>query len=199
MIQTNNRFDLLVEQFNTYKNLSLSLSLQDKKVLREYQELGVQWLYHLYKCGFGGLLADEMGLGKSIQLIYLIKLILKEKSDAKILIVAPTSLIYNWSQEFSKFGSEINYKVFAESKEKRKQELEALENVQVLITTYGLIRQDQEQYLTRLFNALKWFSKKIPSERCRSRKFNGFRTIEDANSSFLVKKKKRGCCERTSS
>ena len=56
-----------------------------------------------------------------IQLIYLIKLILKEKSDAKILIVAPTSLIYNWSQEFSKFGSEINYKVFAESKEKRKR------------------------------------------------------------------------------
>ncbi len=154
MIQTNNRFDLLVEQFNTYKNLSLSLSLQDKKVLREYQELGVQWLYHLYKCGFGGLLADEMGLGKSIQLIYLIKLILKEKSDAKILIVAPTSLIYNWSQEFSKFGSEINYKVFAESKEKRKQELEALENVQVLITTYGLIRQDQEQYLNMNFEVI---------------------------------------------
>lgn len=154
IIKTNNRFDELVIQFNAYKNRAICLSAQDKKILREYQELGVQWLYHLYKCGFGGLLADEMGLGKSIQLIYLIKLILKENTEAKILIVAPTSLIYNWSQEFSKFGSEIKYKVFAESKEKRKQELEALDQVQVLITTYGLIRQDQEKYLAMNFEVI---------------------------------------------
>ena len=45
-----------------------------------------------------------MGLGKSIQLIYLIKLIIKENKNAKILIVAPTSLIYNWENEFNKLG-----------------------------------------------------------------------------------------------
>lgn len=154
IIKTNNQFDALIKQFDTYKDAVLSLSVQDKKILREYQQLGVQWLYHLYKCGFGGLLADEMGLGKSIQLIYLIKMILKEKPKAKILIVAPTSLIYNWSQEFFKFGKEIQYKVFAESKERRKQELEALDQVQVLITTYGLIRQDQEKYLAMNFEVI---------------------------------------------
>ncbi len=154
IIQTNNRFDELIHQFHAYKNTPLCLNVEDKKILREYQELGVQWLYHLYKCGFGGLLADEMGLGKSIQLIYLIKLVLKEKPKAKILIVAPTSLIYNWSEEFSKFGKEIKYKVFAENKEKRKNELEALDTVQVLITTYGLIRQDQEKYLAMNFEVI---------------------------------------------
>ena len=87
-----------------------------------------------------------MGLGKSIQLIYLIKQILLEKKDAKILIVAPTSLIYNWKNEFDKFASDISYKVLAENKTVRKEELEHLDDYNVLITTYGLVRQDQEKY-----------------------------------------------------
>lgn len=146
IISTNNLFDHLIEQFNSYKDLSISLSATDKKILRDYQIVGIKWLYNIYKCGFGGILADEMGLGKSIQLIYLIKEILKEKQDAKILIVAPTSLIYNWKKEFDKFGSEINYKVFAENRNIRRQELENIKNIQVLITTYGLVRQDKEKY-----------------------------------------------------
>ena len=80
-----------------------------------------------------------MGLGKSIQLIYLIKQILLEKKDAKILIVAPTSLIYNWKNEFDKFASNISYKVLAENKTVRKEELEHLDDYNVLITTYGLV------------------------------------------------------------
>ena len=95
------------------------LMTKDKKVLRDYQLTGVKWLYNIYKCGFGGILADEMGLGKSIQLIYFIKEVLKEKKDAKILIIAPTSLIYNWKNEFDKFGSELKYKVCADNKLKR--------------------------------------------------------------------------------
>ncbi len=146
IISTNNLFDELIQKFNSYKDLPIDLSTQDKKILRDYQEIGVKWLYTIYKCGFGGILADEMGLGKSIQFIYLIKQILKEKPDAKVLIVAPTSLIYNWKNEFDKFGSEIKYKVFAENKTIRKQELLNTSDLQVFITTYGLVRQDQEIY-----------------------------------------------------
>lgn len=151
IISTNNLFDDLITQFNSFKDMPITLTAKDKKILRDYQEVGVKWLYNIYKCGFGGILADEMGLGKSIQLIYLIKEILKEKKDAKILIVAPTSLIYNWKKEFDKFGSEIKYKVFAENKTIRKQELENVENTQVLITTYGLVRQDKEKYMEMNF------------------------------------------------
>lgn len=146
IINTNNSFDNLINKFNSYKNEEIILNTKDKKILRDYQEIGVKWLKNIYKCGFGGILADEMGLGKSIQLIYLIKQILKEKSDSKILIVAPTSLIYNWYNEFVKFGSEIKFKVFAENREKRKEELENINDINVLITTYGLIRQDKEIY-----------------------------------------------------
>lgn len=154
IINTNNLFDELINKFNSYKDLPIDLNEKDKKILRDYQEIGVKWLYNIYKCGFGGILADEMGLGKSIQLIYLIKQILKEKESAKILIVAPTSLIYNWKNEFDKFGSELKYKVFAENKTIRKQELENIEDIQILITTYGLVRQDQDIYKEMKFELM---------------------------------------------
>ena len=146
IISTNNLFDELINRFNSYKDLAINLSEKDKKILRDYQEIGVKWLYNIYKCGFGGILADEMGLGKSVQLIYLIKEILKEKKDVKILIIAPTSLIYNWADEFNKFAPEIKYKVFAENRSTRRQDLENIDDIQVLITTYGLVRQDKESY-----------------------------------------------------
>jgi len=146
IIETNNLFNDLINRFNSYKNASLTLSTKDKKILRDYQTVGVKWLYNIYKCGFGGILADEMGLGKSIQLIYFIKEVLKEKKDAKILIIAPTSLIYNWKNEFDKFGSELKYKVCAENKTKREDLLNHIEDTNVIITTYGLIREDKEIY-----------------------------------------------------
>lgn len=147
IIKTNNLFDELVNKFNSYKDTDIKLAKKDKKIARDYQEIGIKWLYNIYKCGFGGILADEMGLGKSLQLIYFLKQVLKEKKDAKILIVAPTSLIYNWKNELDKFGSELKYKVFAENKSIRKEELEHIEDINILITTYGLVRQDREQYL----------------------------------------------------
>lgn len=154
IIKTDNLFDELINKFNSYKNVDISLNTKDKKVLRDYQTIGIKWLYSIYKCGFGGILADEMGLGKSIQLIYFIKQILKEKKDAKILIVAPTSLIYNWKNEFDKFGKELSYKVFAENRNLRKKELENIENINILITTYGLVKQDKEKYLNINFEVI---------------------------------------------
>ena len=63
IIKTNNLFDNLIKDFNSYKDVKLNLSTKDKKILRDYQVTGVNWLYNIYKCGFGGILADEMGLG----------------------------------------------------------------------------------------------------------------------------------------
>ena len=124
LIKTNNLFDNLISNFYKYKDEEIGLPKEELKTLRDYQLTGVKWLYNIYKTGFGGILADEMGLGKSIQLIYLTKLIIKDNKDAKILIVAPTSLIYNWKKEFDKFGQELNYKVFAETKEQRLNDIE---------------------------------------------------------------------------
>lgn len=146
IINCNNLFTELVENFKKYKDSNIQLTESDLKLLRDYQLTGIKWLYNIYKCGFGGILADEMGLGKSIQLIYLIKQIIKEKKDAKILIVSPTSLVYNWENEFKKFGSELKYKVMADNKSKRKEDFKHLDDVNIIITTYGLIREDKEEY-----------------------------------------------------
>lgn len=154
IIKTNNLFEELIHNFNSYKDEKINLPAKDREILRDYQEIGVKWLYNIHKCGFGGILADEMGLGKSIQLIYFIKQVLKEKKDAKILIVAPTSLIYNWKNEFDKFGKEISYKVFAENRTRRKKELQSIGNINVLITTYGLVRQDKELYFDMNFELI---------------------------------------------
>lgn len=151
IIKTDNLFNELINNFNSYKNSKIKIATTDKNILRDYQETGVKWLYNIYKCGFGGILADEMGLGKSIQLIYFIKQIINEKKDAKILIVAPTSLIYNWKNEFDKFGKELKYKVFAENKKLRKKEIVESLDINIFITTYGLVRQDKDLYLDMNF------------------------------------------------
>lgn len=146
IISTNNQFDDLIKNFYEYKDKNIDLSKNELKILRDYQSYGVKWLYNIYKTGFGGILADEMGLGKSIQLIYLIKLILKEKPNSKILIVSPTSLIYNWEKEFDKFSPDLSYKVFSANKEQRLAELKSDKDTNVLITSYGLVRNDFETY-----------------------------------------------------
>ena len=146
LISTNDNFDHLIKQFKTYKDKDISLDKKELKILRDYQAIGVKWLYNVYKSGFGGILADEMGLGKSVQLIYLCKLIIKENKKAKILIVTPTSLVYNWQKEFDKFGSELKYKVFAENKTQRLNELDNIDDINIMITSYGLIRNDLEKY-----------------------------------------------------
>ena len=145
-IDTDNSFDAFINNFKKYKNVDIKLNEEDNKILRDYQKEGIKWLYTLYKCDLGGILADEMGLGKSIQTIMFIKMILKEKKDAKILIVCPTSLVYNWKKEFDKFGSELKYVTVADNKVKRKEIFEARDNYNVFITSYGLVRNDNDEY-----------------------------------------------------
>ena len=145
-IKTNNLFDQFIENFNKYKDVNIKLDKNDEKILRDYQKDGVKWLNTIYKCDLGGILADEMGLGKSIQTIVFIKQILKEKPDSKIIIVVPTSLIYNWQKEFEKFAPNLKYIVVADNKQKRKEILSQINDYNIFITSYGLIRNDKDEY-----------------------------------------------------
>lgn len=145
-VKLEDSFEDLIQKFNQYKKTNISLSKDDLKILRDYQEVGVKWLMTISNCGFGGILADEMGLGKSIQTIMYIKLKLKKKPKAKFLIVVPTSLIYNWENEFQKFEKNISVGLMNGTKEKRVEHFKTWEQHQVLVTSYGLLRQDLEEY-----------------------------------------------------
>lgn len=115
----------------------------------------------LSKFRFGGILADDMGLGKTIQSIAYITSELAEmppkvQGRAPVLILCPASLTYNWSHEFARFAPAVNVLVAAGQKEERSGLLEskAMEEADVIITSYPLLRRDIELYAGTTFHAL---------------------------------------------
>ena len=81
--------------------ISVSLSKRLNATLYPYQREGVLWLQQQRKNGHGCLLADEMGLGKTIQVIAHLCCL---DPNVRHLIIAPTSLIYNWQNEVLRFA-----------------------------------------------------------------------------------------------
>lgn len=92
------------------------------------------------------------GLGKTIQTIYYIRQILAINEGAKFLIVVPTSLLYNWYHEFDMYAEEIKKILVIGTKLKRKKLLD--NDVSVFITTYGLVREDEDYYLEKKYHAI---------------------------------------------
>ncbi len=149
-IKTSHSFDEFIDKFNKYKDNEVNFTEEEKKVLREYQLRGVQWLYNIHKCDLGGILADEMGLGKSIQTIYFFKKLLQEDNSAKFMIICPTALIYNWLNEFNKFAKDIKVQIITGPKVKRVDFINNSEAT-VFITSYGTLREDAELYNDKQF------------------------------------------------
>lgn len=110
--------------------------------LRDYQIDGLNWFKTLEKCGFGGILADEMGLGKTLQTITF----LLSENDKKSLIITPTSLVYNWKKEFEKFAPSLKIAVAHGSKKEREKIVSNIDSYDVILTTYGSLRNDLEKY-----------------------------------------------------
>lgn len=110
--------------------------------LRPYQERGVQWLSMLHHYGFGGILADDMGLGKTLQTIAYLSAHLEE--GQRVLVLSPSSLIYNWQDEFKKFAPQLDVAVSYGLKPKRDDII--AEDHQIIITSYASFRQDFDAY-----------------------------------------------------
>lgn len=108
--------------------------------LRPYQQRGYDWMYKNAKLGFGSLIADDMGLGKTIQVITLL-LKLKEEGELKKkkgLIIVPTTLLTNWQKEILKFAPDLVPAIYHGPN----RNLDLLQEADVLITTYGVVRSD---------------------------------------------------------
>lgn len=110
--------------------------------LRGYQKRGIQWLAVLDHYGFGGILADDMGLGKTLQTIAFLASRLAE--GKKVLILAPSSLIYNWQEEFVKFYPEA-WVCVVEGNKKQRHSLIATQ-ASVTVASYSSFRQDLQTY-----------------------------------------------------
>jgi superfamily II DNA or RNA helicase len=109
--------------------------------LRPYQVEGLTWLQNLRARGVGGILADDMGLGKTLQTI---AHLLTEKEQGRLdrpaLIVAPTSLISNWSRELEKFAPSLKVHVFHGAD----RQWDKAAGADIVITSYPILCRDEE-------------------------------------------------------
>jgi len=112
-----------------------------KGELRPYQQQGVDWLQHLMASKLGAFLADDMGLGKTAQTIAHITV---EHASGRMedpaLIVVPTSLIANWTNELNKFAPGLRVLVLHGIDRHRKRE--QLRRYDVVVTTYTVLTRD---------------------------------------------------------
>ena len=143
-----------------------------KATLRNYQEDGFNWMYGLYKNGLGGCLADDMGLGKTLQTLTLLLKLKRLKQNIKVqdpianngqldmfaiensteeiiqpasIIVVPTSLVHNWSNEIEKFTPALKSFKYIGSQRKKVEDIGQIARYyDVIITTYGTVRNDSQ-------------------------------------------------------
>lgn len=128
-------------------NWELPNGMED--ILRPYQITGYRWLCSLAHYGMGGILADDMGLGKTLQTITYVL----ANPGTRTLIVCPTSLAYNWQDEFSKFAPQIATQIISGTPQERADLMQQSADVPVWITTYPLIRKDVDLYKAQIFDA----------------------------------------------
>jgi hypothetical protein len=142
-----------------------------KADLRPYQHVGFSWLAGLYGVGLGACLADDMGLGKTIQTITLLLHIREQltpshteaaigqldifsavsavqaSSPLQAIIVAPSSLLYNWASELMRFAPDLRSLIH--SGPNRQKNAGSFRGIDVIITSYALVVRDND-----LFNKL---------------------------------------------
>ena len=117
-------------------------------MLRPYQQRGFAWLKALHQMRMGGILADDMGLGKTIQVIAMLLWAKENQGRQASIVVAPTSLTYNWQAELKRFAPRLSVLVLSGSQSNRASQIAYLKNakdVDVLVTSYPLIRRDIEK------------------------------------------------------
>ena len=122
-----------------------------RATLRPYQQHGLDWLAFLHENRLGGCLADDMGLGKTLQTLAFLQH-LKDQGEAQkpSLIVAPTSLIYNWQLEAEKFTPDL--RVYALTGTDRNSDAAHLAEHDLILTTYGTLVRDIETLQHQPFN-----------------------------------------------
>ena len=144
-------FRKLIRDFDSYSDADIEVPLGLRAELRGYQEDGFRWLGTLEHMGFGGVLADDMGLGKTLQVIAHVLSRKEEGAKGCSLIVCPASLVYNWMSELARFAPGLRCVVAVGTKPVRAARIGSSADLDVLVTSYDLLRRDVEIYSRRHF------------------------------------------------
>ncbi|MCA9178779.1 MAG: SNF2 helicase associated domain-containing protein [Planctomycetales bacterium] len=123
--------------------------------LRHYQQQGLGWMKFLREFQLGGCLADDMGLGKTVQVLAMLQAERarrpkKDEPRAPSLIVVPRSLLFNWINEAERFAPQL--KVLEYFGTQRADLHDELDDYDVIVTTYGVVRRDIELLMEMQFH-----------------------------------------------
>lgn len=120
--------------------------------LRGYQMQGLAYLNFLREYGFGGILADEMGLGKTVQTLSFVQHMVESGKIGPNLIVVPTSVLPNWEREAQKFVPELKRLIIYGTR--REGMFKLIDESDLVVTTYALLRRDLEELQNHTFNCI---------------------------------------------
>lgn len=119
-------------------------------ILKPHQLNGMNWLISLFENGLNGILADEMGLGKTVQTIALLAFLKEQGISGPFLIVAPLSVVSNWTTELSTFCPTLSFVPYIGNKKHRaKLRRSSLRKFNVVVTSYEISLIDF-QYLKNI-------------------------------------------------
>ena len=137
-----------IDPDDTFRTLSARIRAADavppvlpptlRAELRPYQRDGYEWLARLAAWGGGGILADDMGLGKTVQAL---ALLLHRAGEGPALVVAPTSVAFNWRDEAQRFAPSLKLHLYADASD-RAALLRTLGAGDVLVVSYALMTRD---------------------------------------------------------
>lgn len=174
----------ILDQINSQVDLSLPNLKGFQTKLRPYQEIGLKWLWRLFRFQLSGILCDDMGLGKTLQSMALIALCKNEKRQRphpgykmpkkKFLIVCPTSVIYHWQDKLKEFYPKLNILTFYGLNRSMKRFQQKFD---VLLTSYGILRIDQKQ-IAKIDFTLAIYDEIQVAKNHRSLTYSALRTVE---------------------
>ncbi len=140
---------MLADRIRRASETNIEVPTELQETLRSYQKDGFCWLSRLALWAPGACLADDMGLGKTIQAL---SLLLQRRETGPALVVAPTSVGFNWMREAERFTPELRARMYRGSS--RAELLKELKAGDLLITSYALAARDQEVLAEQSFATL---------------------------------------------
>ena len=142
-MKTIDAWDQQIQKMHQSNTIKPQIPSTFQAQLRDYQLVGFDWASRLAHWGAGACLADDMGLGKTLQAL---ALLLSRAKQGPSLVIAPTSVCFNWQQEALKFAPTLNIKIFADSVNtiQRQKLLNELTPFDCVIISYGLLQRESD-------------------------------------------------------
>lgn len=156
--------NFLKELMNPKEIPDYELPVSIKATLRSYQKAGVNWLHFLNRYNLHGILCDDMGLGKTLQTICIVssdhhdRMVKYEKSKLPefqrlpSLVICPPSVMGHWEQEVNQYAPFLKVLVYSGSPALRTPLRFQFDTVDIIVTSYDVMRNDSEFISTKNFN-----------------------------------------------